>query len=72
MHYHMETDKELMDRNHHVLTLVDIPLRKDACVKMDKGKMANIEKPFGGTLEYGEKFAGTQLRNGFYQLISKS
>ena len=54
----MEIDKELMERNHHehngdhhVMTSVDTPLRKDAFVKTDEEKMANIEKLFGGIME---------------------
>ncbi|MCG8323496.1 MAG: GTP cyclohydrolase I FolE [Cytophagales bacterium] len=47
----MERNHHEHNGDHHVMTSVDTPLRKDAFVKTDEEKMANIEKLFGGIME---------------------
>ncbi|MEM6525298.1 MAG: GTP cyclohydrolase I FolE [Bacteroidota bacterium] len=54
----MKIDEKLIERaqhelngDNHVMTSVDTPLRKDAFVKSDEEKMANIEKLFAGIME---------------------
>ena len=54
----MKIDEKLIERrqhdlngDNHIMTSADTPLRKDAFVKSDEEKMANIEKLFGGIME---------------------
>ena len=54
----MILDEKLLERvqhdlngDNHIMTSTDTPMRKDAFVKSDEEKMANIEKLFVGIME---------------------